>query len=257
VLALVDSLQARARLHGTTIAWLLYRARPAAPGSSPASAAGKAFAPDRRPCCPLTLELTAAERQLIISGPNTAGKNRHAETTALLAMMAQAESRAGRGSRFPVFTAFLADIGDAQSIEASFHLLRDITNLDRLSRLAGDRTLVLLDELAPPQTRGRLALAGRLPATFWRRGRGRDLDAPYFAQGLRGQHARSAQTPRPEWMSDAGAQLPTAAGSARRIGRHSDRRAAGAERGHHRRRPPKTGSQQVDIARSSTGCTRS
>ena len=39
---------------------------------------------------PLTLELTADERQLIISGPNTGGKTVALKTTALLAMMAQA-----------------------------------------------------------------------------------------------------------------------------------------------------------------------
>ena len=39
---------------------------------------------------PLRLELTADERQLIISGPNTGGKTVALKTTALLAMMAQA-----------------------------------------------------------------------------------------------------------------------------------------------------------------------
>ena len=39
---------------------------------------------------PLVLELTADERQLIISGPNTGGKTVALKTTALLAMMAQA-----------------------------------------------------------------------------------------------------------------------------------------------------------------------
>ena len=39
---------------------------------------------------PLTLELTAEARQLIISGPNTGGKTVTLKTTALLAMMAQA-----------------------------------------------------------------------------------------------------------------------------------------------------------------------
>ena len=91
---------------------------------------------------PLNLELTADERQLIISGPNTGGKTVALKTTALLAMMAQAgiPVPATRAS-FPVFTAFLADIGDAQSIEAALSTFSaHITNLDRLSRLA-DRTL--------------------------------------------------------------------------------------------------------------------
>ncbi len=39
---------------------------------------------------PMNLELTAEERQLIISGPNTGGKTVALKTTALLAMMAQA-----------------------------------------------------------------------------------------------------------------------------------------------------------------------
>src|SRR5580698_1745970 len=98
---------------------------------------------------PLDLELTADERQLIISGPNTGGKTVALKTTALLAMMAQAgiPVPAARAS-LPVFTAFLADIGDAQSIEAALSTFSaHITNLDRLSRLAGPTALVLLDEL--------------------------------------------------------------------------------------------------------------
>ena len=69
---------------------------------------------------PLDLELTAEERQLIISGPNTGGKTVALKTTALLAMMAQAGIPVpAAAANFPVFTAFLADIGDAQSIEAA------------------------------------------------------------------------------------------------------------------------------------------
>jgi DNA mismatch repair protein MutS2 len=113
---------------------------------------------------PLVLELTADERQLIISGPNTGGKTVALKTTALLAMMAQAgipvpASRAG----FPVFTAFLADIGDAQSIEAALSTFSaHITNLDRLSRLADAHSLVLLDELGSstdPEEGAALAVA--------------------------------------------------------------------------------------------------
>ena len=90
---------------------------------------------------PLALELTANERQLIISGPNTGGKTVALKTTALLAMMAQAGMPVpAAAASFPVFTSFLADIGDAQSIEAALSSFSaHITNLDRLSRLADAR----------------------------------------------------------------------------------------------------------------------
>ena len=98
---------------------------------------------------PLTLELTDEARQLIISGPNTGGKTVTLKTTALLALMAQAGIPVpAEAASFPVFTAFLADIGDAQSIEAELSTFSaHIVNLNRLSRLADARSLVLLDEL--------------------------------------------------------------------------------------------------------------
>ena len=113
---------------------------------------------------PLTLALTAAERQLIISGPNTGGKTVTLKTTALLAMMAQAGLPVpAAAASFPVFTAFLADIGDAQSIEAELSTFSaHIVNLDRLSRLASDKSLVLLDELGSstdPEEGSALAVA--------------------------------------------------------------------------------------------------
>src|SRR6202041_2551199 len=150
VLALVDSLQARARFARDFDC--------VAPAITPhvlTLKAGRHPLLEKRlrstggTVVPLTLELTEANRQLIISGPNTGGKTVTLKTTALLAMMAQAglpipASAAG----FPVFTAFLADIGDAQSIEAALSTFSaHITNLDRLARLTDRRSLVLLDEL--------------------------------------------------------------------------------------------------------------
>jgi DNA mismatch repair protein MutS2 len=113
---------------------------------------------------PLTLELTAEARQLIISGPNTGGKTVTLKTTALLAMMAQAGIPVpAEAASFPVFTAFLADIGDAQSIEAELSTFSaHIVNLNRLSRLADARALVLLDELGSatdPEEGSALAVA--------------------------------------------------------------------------------------------------
>ncbi|MGA2570031.1 MAG: Smr/MutS family protein [Terracidiphilus sp.] len=113
---------------------------------------------------PLALELTAEDRQLIVSGPNTGGKTVALKTVALLAMMAQAGIPVpASAARFPVLTAFLADIGDAQSIEAALSTFSaHITNLDRLSRLAGARSLVLFDELGSatdPEEGAALAVA--------------------------------------------------------------------------------------------------
>jgi DNA mismatch repair protein MutS2 len=113
---------------------------------------------------PITLELTAAHRQLIISGPNTGGKTVTLKTTALLAMMAQAGLPVPAvTAHLPVFTAFLADIGDAQSIEAALSTFSaHILNLNRLSRLADARSLVLLDELGSatdPEEGSALAVA--------------------------------------------------------------------------------------------------
>jgi len=113
---------------------------------------------------PLTLELTTEARQLIISGPNTGGKTVTLKTTALLAMMAQAGLPVpATAASFPVFTAFLADIGDAQSIEAELSTFSaHILNLDRLSRLADTHSLVLLDELGSatdPEEGSALAVA--------------------------------------------------------------------------------------------------
>jgi DNA mismatch repair protein MutS2 len=113
---------------------------------------------------PLTLELTTDARQLIISGPNTGGKTVTLKTTALLAMMAQAGIPVpAEAASFPVFTAFLADIGDAQSIEAELSTFSaHILNLDRLSRLANAHSLVLLDELGSatdPEEGSALAVA--------------------------------------------------------------------------------------------------
>jgi DNA mismatch repair protein MutS2 len=113
---------------------------------------------------PLTLELTAGSRQIIISGPNTGGKTVTLKTTALLAMMAQAGLPVpATVASFPVLTAFLADIGDAQSIEEALSTFSaHITNLDRLSQLAGPHSLVLLDELGSatdPEEGAALAVA--------------------------------------------------------------------------------------------------
>jgi DNA mismatch repair protein MutS2 len=113
---------------------------------------------------PLTLALHSDARQLIISGPNTGGKTVSLKTTALLAMMAQAGLHVpAESATFPMFSAFLADIGDAQSIEQNLSTFSaHILNLDRISHLAAENTLVLLDELGSatdPEEGAALAVA--------------------------------------------------------------------------------------------------
>jgi DNA mismatch repair protein MutS2 len=183
VLALVDSLQARARFAkdyeciAPTIApdrlnldaarHPLLEKRLRATGARPNTGVPTDWPSSvgwNSAVVPLTLELTAEHRQIVISGPNTGGKTVTLKTTALLAMMAQAGLPIpATAASFPVFTAFLADIGDAQSIEAALSTFSaHITNLDRLSRLAGPNALVLLDELGSstdPEEGSALAVA--------------------------------------------------------------------------------------------------
>ncbi|RRA50020.1 endonuclease MutS2 [Acidipila sp. EB88] len=98
---------------------------------------------------PLSIVLEADRRQLIISGPNTGGKTVGLKTTGLLSLMAQSGIPVPAfEATLPVLTAVLADIGDAQSIEQNLSTFSaHITNLNRVSSLAGAATLVLIDEV--------------------------------------------------------------------------------------------------------------
>ena len=113
---------------------------------------------------PLTLALEQNARQLIISGPNTGGKTVALKTTGLLAVMAQAGLPVpAEAATFPLFQNIYADIGDAQSIEQNLSSFSaHIVNVDRIARLAGPDSLVLLDELGSatdPEEGAALAVA--------------------------------------------------------------------------------------------------
>jgi DNA mismatch repair protein MutS2 len=113
---------------------------------------------------PLTLGLESAARQLIISGPNTGGKTVALKTAGLLAMMAQAGIPVpAERLVLPVFRSFLADIGDAQSIEQNLSTFSaHIVNLNRIAAEADVHSLVLLDELGSatdPEEGAALAVA--------------------------------------------------------------------------------------------------
>ena len=113
---------------------------------------------------PLTLGLESKARQLIISGPNTGGKTVGLKTAGLLAMMAQAGLPVpAERLVLPVFRAFLADIGDAQSIEQNLSTFSaHIVNLNSIAARADEHSLVLLDELGSatdPEEGAALAVA--------------------------------------------------------------------------------------------------
>lgn len=158
ILAQVDALQARARFAEAYHCIAPEFAAPEAPElhlegarhpllerrlreESAAGAPGKVV--------PLTLALLPDARQLIISGPNTGGKTVALKTTGLLAMMAQAGIPVpAERALLPVFDRFLADIGDAQSIEQNLSTFSShMVNLNRIAAIAGAQSLVLLDEL--------------------------------------------------------------------------------------------------------------
>jgi DNA mismatch repair protein MutS2 len=113
---------------------------------------------------PLNLALTDGKRQMIISGPNTGGKTVALKTAGLLAVMAQSGLPIpATSAQLPIFTAVYADIGDAQSIEQNLSTFSaHVVNVDRISREADDRSLVLLDELGSatdPEEGAALAVA--------------------------------------------------------------------------------------------------
>ncbi|HEX5236559.1 MAG TPA: Smr/MutS family protein [Silvibacterium sp.] len=168
VLAEVDTLQARARFAQEYDC--------AVPKFSPESGAAfrlknarhplleRRLRADSKAIVPVSLELAGADRQLIISGPNTGGKTVTLKTAGLLAMMAQAGVPVPADECVtPGFDAFLADIGDAQSIEQDLSTFSaHVMNLNRIAAQATAQSLVLLDELGSatdPEEGAALAVA--------------------------------------------------------------------------------------------------
>jgi DNA mismatch repair protein MutS2 len=99
---------------------------------------------------PFDLAMSATERTLLVSGPNTGGKTVLLKALALISAMAQSgiPAPASAESRIAVYDDFFADIGDEQSIEASLSTFSaHVKNLSEIIRSASPSSLVLIDEL--------------------------------------------------------------------------------------------------------------
>ncbi len=101
------------------------------------------------PIVPLSLELDAAQRVMVISGPNAGGKTVVLKTVGLLALMAQAGLHVPAAEAdLPVFNQVHADIGDHQSIAANLSTFTaHLQNIRNISEELDAPALILLDEV--------------------------------------------------------------------------------------------------------------
>lgn len=109
----------------------------------------RALRPEGRDCIPLTIELGARQRLVIISGPNTGGKTVAMKTVGAAVLMAQSGLPVtAKEARLPLFGRVLADIGDQQSIEQNLSTFSaHIRNIQAMVEVADAGTLALLDEI--------------------------------------------------------------------------------------------------------------
>jgi DNA mismatch repair protein MutS2 len=101
------------------------------------------------PIVPISLELDADHRVMVVSGPNAGGKTVVLKTVGLLSLMAQAGLHVPAAEAdLPVFDQVHADIGDHQSIAANLSTFTaHIQNIREISVELSAPAIVLLDEV--------------------------------------------------------------------------------------------------------------
>lgn len=98
---------------------------------------------------PISLEMDATNRLMVVSGPNAGGKTVVLKTTGLLCLMAQSGLHVpATDADLPIFHQVLPDIGDHQSIAANLSTFTaHISNIRKICDELDPPALVLLDEV--------------------------------------------------------------------------------------------------------------
>jgi len=102
-----------------------------------------------QPIVPISIEMDADHRIMVVSGPNAGGKTVVLKTVGLLCLMAQSGLHVPAiDADLPIFNQMLADIGDHQSIAANLSTFTaHIRNIRQISDELDPPAMILLDEV--------------------------------------------------------------------------------------------------------------
>jgi DNA mismatch repair protein MutS2 len=119
---------------------------------------------------PISLDIDANRRILVISGPNAGGKTVVLKTVGMLALMAQSGIPVpAEEATLPVFDRVLADIGDQQSITNHLSTFSaHVLSIKSMLECATSHSLILLDEIGSSTEPGEGAALARAVLEIFR-----------------------------------------------------------------------------------------